>query len=104
MLDVLIKNGTVIDGTGSPAFAADIGIRGDTIVLVAQTGIQVAAPGQPSIEAATTIDATGKTVTPGFIDLHTHSDSSAWPATSSETVWTAPATPSKPPGQTSTAT
>ena len=69
MLDVLITNGTVIDGTGSPGVPADIGIKGDTIV-------QVAAPGQGATEAATTIDAAGRVVTPGFIDLHTHSDSS----------------------------
>lgn len=69
MLDVLIKNGTVIDGTGSPGFAADIGIKGDTIV-------QIAAKGQIESEAASVIDASGSVVTPGFIDLHTHSDSS----------------------------
>lgn len=69
MLDVLIKNGSLIDGTGTPATPADIGIKGDSIV-------QVAAPGQIEAEAASTIDAAGKVVTPGFIDLHTHSDSS----------------------------
>ena len=66
MLDVVIKNGTVIDGTGAPGFRADVGVSGDTIVLV----------GRLDAEAANTIDASGKVVTPGFIDLHTHSDSS----------------------------
>lgn len=69
MLDVLIKNGSLIDGTGSPATPADIGIKGDTVV-------QITAPGQIEAEAANTIDASGRVVTPGFIDLHTHSDSS----------------------------
>lgn len=69
MLDVIIKNGTVIDGSGSPGVPADIGVKGDTIV-------QLAAPGQIEAEAETTIDASGRVVTPGFIDLHTHSDAS----------------------------
>jgi N-acyl-D-amino-acid deacylase len=69
MLDFIIKNGTVIDGTGTPGFVADVGIQGDTIVEVAQAG-------QLTAEVAQTIDATGHVVTPGFIDLHTHSDSS----------------------------
>ncbi len=64
MLDLIIRNGTVIDGTGAPGFRADVGISGDTIVQVGQAGA----------EAARTIDAAGKAVTPGFIDLHTHSD------------------------------
>ena len=69
MLDFIIKNGTVIDGTGTPGFSADVGIQGDTIVEVAQAG-------QLTVESAQTIDASGSVVTPGFIDLHTHSDSS----------------------------
>ncbi len=69
MLDFIIKNGTVIDGTGTPGFIADVGIQGDTIVEVAQAG-------QLTADAAQIIDATGSVVTPGFIDLHTHSDSS----------------------------
>ena len=66
MLDVVIKNGTVIDGTGAKGIRADVGIAGDEIVQV----------GRVDAEAAVTIDAAGKSVTPGFIDLHTHSDSS----------------------------
>ena len=72
MFDVIIKNGTIIDGTGSPGFRADLGIKGDTIVQIAR----VTQTGQLDSESTTTIDAAGRVVTPGFIDLHTHSDAS----------------------------
>ncbi|NLE43325.1 MAG: D-aminoacylase [Chloroflexi bacterium] len=65
MLDLVIKGGTVIDGTGAAGFRADIGIVDDRIAVVAQ-GID--GPG------AQEIDASGLCVTPGFIDPHTHSD------------------------------
>jgi N-acyl-D-aspartate/D-glutamate deacylase len=63
--DVLIRNGQVLDGSGATAVRADIGIRGDRIVAVG------ALAGQ---QARRTIDASGLTVAPGFIDLHTHSE------------------------------
>ena len=66
MFDVVIKNGTVIDGTGTPGFSADIGITGDTVSAIGATGN----------DAKAVVDASGKAVAPGFIDLHTHSDSS----------------------------
>ena len=62
--DLLIKGGMVMDGTGNPWFYADIGIRDGRIVAVGKL--------EDSVTAARTIDATGLTVTPGFIDLHTH--------------------------------
>ena len=65
--DILITNGQVIDGSGSPARRADIGIKGDRIVLISATPV-------PRREAKRVIDATGRTVTPGFIDLHAHLD------------------------------
>src|SRR5689334_3350770 len=61
--DLLIKNGRIVDGTGSPWYRADLAVRGDTIAKIA-----------PRIDAAAarTIDAAGKVVAPGFIDIHTH--------------------------------
>ncbi len=62
--DGLIRGGHVIDGTGNPWFAADVGVRDGRIVAVARR------LDGPAVE---TIDATGLVVTPGFIDLHAHS-------------------------------
>ncbi|NIV85366.1 MAG: amidohydrolase family protein, partial [Actinobacteria bacterium] len=63
--DVLVRGGTVIDGTGSPAVQADLGIRGDEIATVGDLS---------GAEATIVVDATGLTVAPGFIDMHSHSD------------------------------
>ncbi|MCH7906000.1 MAG: D-aminoacylase [Chloroflexi bacterium] len=70
MFDLLIKNGTVLDGTGAPGYAADIGISGDSITVVGDLD------GEAAQNSTRTIDATGRVVTPGFIDLHCHSDMS----------------------------
>jgi N-acyl-D-amino-acid deacylase len=64
--DVLIANGRIIDGTGSPWYRGDIGIRGDTIAAIGRLG---------NATARQTIDAKGMIVAPGFIDLHSHSRS-----------------------------
>ncbi|MCQ8194291.1 N-acyl-D-amino-acid deacylase family protein [Streptomyces rugosispiralis] len=64
--DVLAVGGTVIDGTGGPTRRADVGIRGDRIVLLGR-----AAPGATAREV---LDCTGHVVAPGFIDLHSHAD------------------------------
>ena len=64
MLDCLIKNGTVVDGTGQKPFVADVGIQGGRIAQI----------GQINEAAKETIDATGLWITPGFVDLHTHYD------------------------------
>ncbi|WDV44435.1 amidohydrolase family protein [Clostridiaceae bacterium M8S5] len=66
MYDVLIKNGMVIDGTGRDAFKADIAISDGRIVEI----------GDVSADAETVIDAVGKYVSPGFIDMHSHADAS----------------------------
>ncbi len=63
--DLIIRNGTVIDGSGRPGVTADVGIRGDRIAAVDNLA---------TATAAQTLDATGKVVSPGFIDIHTHSD------------------------------
>ncbi|MCF8565726.1 amidohydrolase family protein [Alicyclobacillus tolerans] len=63
--DVLIQNGTVIDGTGSQGYQADIGIVGDVIQAIGNL---------QGSQAKKTIDATGKVVCPGFIDVHVHSE------------------------------
>jgi len=64
MYDLLLKNASIIDGTGRPAFSSDLAIQDGTILL----------PADPTHPAAETIDATGKTVCPGFIDVHSHGD------------------------------
>ena len=64
-IDVLIKNGKVVDGTGNPWVHADVAIRGDRVVAVGKL---------KEATAKTVIDAQGKIVAPGFIDMHSHSD------------------------------
>ena len=64
MLDLLITGGLVIDGTASPGFHAAVGVQGDTV--------SIHRGDVSGIEAARTIDAAGRVVCPGFIDLHSH--------------------------------
>jgi N-acyl-D-amino-acid deacylase len=66
MYDIIIKNGTVIDGTGRPMFRADVGIQEEKIKEVGDLQNE---------KAHTIIDAEGQYVTPGFIDVNNHSDS-----------------------------
>ncbi len=65
MFDVVITGGTVVDGSGKPGRRADVGVGGETIRAIGDLG---------AAEAGRTIDATGLTVSPGFIDTHTHSE------------------------------
>ncbi|MEU1657488.1 D-aminoacylase [Streptomyces griseofuscus] len=64
MLDHLIKDATVVDGTGNPAYVADVGLRDG----------RIAALGRIDAEARTSEDARGLVLTPGFVDPHTHYD------------------------------
>ena len=68
MYDVLIKGGTVIDGSGGRAFTADVAVSGGKIACIAANIDE---------DAKDIIDATGLSVTPGFIDPHTHYDGQA---------------------------
>lgn len=65
MLDLLITGGSIIDGTGNPGFYGAVGIDGETVRILRGDVSQV--------EAARVIDATGRVVCPGFIDMHAHS-------------------------------
>lgn len=76
--DTVIRGGLVVDGTGGDARVADVAIDGERITAVGT----VEAPGR------TEIDAAGKAVTPGFVDIHTHLDAQlAWDPIGSSSCW-----------------
>ena len=78
MYDLVVRGGTVVDGTGATPFVGDVAI---------QDGV-VAAVGEVSGAGREEIDATGKIVTPGFVDIHTHYDGQAtWDALLTPTAW-----------------
>lgn len=64
MLDHVIKGATVVDGTGAPAYTADVGIRDGRIAVI----------GAVTEESRTSEDAAGLVLAPGFVDPHTHYD------------------------------
>lgn len=77
MLDLLIKGGTVVDGSGAAPFVADVGVQGGLIVDIGH----IIAP------ARETVDARGAWVMPGFVDIHTHYDGQAtWDETFSPSI------------------
>ena len=78
MYDVVIRNGTVVDGSGLGSFRADVGIVGDRIARV----------GRIREQGRRDIDAEGHVVTPGFVDGHTHMDAQVfWDASGSNSCW-----------------
>ncbi len=78
MYDLVIRNGTVVDGTGLPSYRADVAVSGDRIVAIGR----IAEKGKEEI------DASGQVVTPGFIDGHTHMDAQVfWDPIGSCSCW-----------------
>jgi N-acyl-D-aspartate/D-glutamate deacylase len=76
--DVVIRGGEIVDGTGSGPRRADVAIQGDRIALV----------GDVSEDAALVIDASGRIVTPGFVDIHAHMDAQVmWDPMASSPCW-----------------
>src|SRR5258705_11120363 len=78
MLDLLVRGGTVIDGTGAPRATGDVGIRGG----------RIAAVGRVDEPARRTVDADGLWVTPGWVDVHTHYDGQVtWDSLLTPSCW-----------------
>ena len=78
MHDLVIRGGTIVDGTGKPAFTGDLAIDGDRITQVGGK----AGPGRREM------DATGRLVTPGWVDVHTHYDGQAtWDPVLAPSSW-----------------
>ena len=81
--DIIIRNGTVVDGTGAPAIRADVGIKADRIAEI--IGLD---DGGIDGAGAREIDAEGRLVTPGFVDIHTHLDAQlAWDPIGTSSCW-----------------
>ena len=78
MFDLVIRNGKVVDGTGRPAFAADVSVESGRIAEV----------GRGVGRGREEIDAAGRLITPGFVDVHTHYDGQAtWDSRLTPSSW-----------------
>jgi len=78
MYDLLVRGGTIVDGSGSPAFTGDVAVKDGHIVAV----------GRSDQAARRTLDADGLLVTPGFVDVHTHYDGQAtWDPLLTPSCW-----------------
>ena len=76
--DLIIRGGTIVDGTGAAGFTGDVAVKDGLIAAVGTV------PGS----ADTVIDATGKIVAPGFVDIHTHYDGQAtWDQEMAPSSW-----------------
>jgi N-acyl-D-amino-acid deacylase len=76
--DLVIRNGQIVDGTGRAGFAGDVAVDGDRITAV----------GRVAERGAREIDASGRLVTPGFVDIHTHLDAQlGWDPLASSSCW-----------------
>ncbi len=81
MYDLIVRGGTIVDGTGAAPFVGDIAIQDGKVA-------QVGSVGAKDSEARNIIDAEGKIVTPGFVDIHTHYDGQAtWDSLLTPTAW-----------------
>ena len=77
--DLIVRNGSVVDGTGAPSVRADIGVVGDRVSAIGDLHGEF---------AATEIDASDRYVTPGFVDIHTHLDAQlAWDPIGTSSCW-----------------
>jgi N-acyl-D-amino-acid deacylase len=77
--DLIIRNGSIVDGTGAEAYCADVAIDGDRITAIGDLSSET---------ARREVDATGLVVTPGFVDLHTHLDAQvAWDPLMTSSSW-----------------
>src|SRR3954451_19332879 len=78
-MDLVIRGGKVIDGTGAPARSADVGIEGDRIVAVGDLG---------ATNGAEVVDLDGLVLAPGFVDIHTHYDAQVtWDGDLTPSCW-----------------